>query len=62
MSSENMWRAMVATKQLEIDKLKRKIRELEDKIKESENDNTRQRANTPREKAKRTTKSSDSNK
>ena len=55
MSSENMWRAMVATKQLEIDKLKRKIKELE-------NDNTRQRTDTPREKAKRTTKSSDSDK
>ena len=54
MSSENMWRAMVATKQLEIDKLKRKIKELE-------NDNTRQRTDTPRKKAKRTTKSSDSN-
>ena len=29
-SMENIWRAMVATKQLEIDKLKRKIKELED--------------------------------
>ena len=27
-----MWRAMVATKQLEIDKLKRKIKEMEDKF------------------------------
>jgi len=62
MSSENMLRAMVATKQLEIDKLKRKIKELETKIEELENDNTRQRTDTPREKAKRTTKSSDSNK
>ena len=32
MSNENMWRAMVATKQLEIDKLKRKIKEIEDKF------------------------------
>ena len=32
MSNENMWRAMVATKQLEIDKLKRKIIEMEDKF------------------------------
>ena len=30
MSKENMLRAMVATKQLEIDKLKRKIKEMED--------------------------------
>ena len=59
---ERSLRAMVATKQLEIDKLKRKIKELETKIKEMENDNTRQRTDTPREKAKRTTKSSDSNK
>ena len=62
MNNENMLRAMVATKQLEIDKLKRKIRELEDKIQESENDNTRQRTNTPREKAKRVTKSNVINK
>jgi len=30
MSNENALRAMVATKQLEIDKLKRKIKEMED--------------------------------
>ena len=30
MSNENMLRAMLATKQLEIDKLKRKIKEMED--------------------------------
>ena len=30
MSNENMLRAMIATKQLEIDKLKRKIKEMED--------------------------------
>ncbi len=30
MSNENMLRAMIATKQLEIDKLKRKIKEIED--------------------------------
>ena len=33
MSNENIWRAMVATKQLEIDKLKRKIKEMEDDYK-----------------------------
>ena len=32
MSKENMLRAMLATKQLEIDKLKRKIKEMEDKF------------------------------
>ena len=32
MSKENMLRAMVATKQLEIDKLKRKIKEMEDQF------------------------------
>ena len=32
MSKENMLRAMIATKQLEIDKLKRKIKEMEDKF------------------------------
>ena len=58
----NMWKAMVATKQLEIDKLKRKIKELETKIKEMENDTTRPRTDPPRKKAKRTTDSSDSDK
>ena len=33
MSNENMLRALVATKQLEIDKLKRKIKEMEDDYK-----------------------------
>ena len=55
MSSENMWRAMVATKQLEIDKLKRKIKEIE-------NDNTRLRADKTRKKTVRVTESSDSDK
>ena len=32
MSNDNMLRAMIATKQLEIDKLKRKVKELEDQI------------------------------
>ena len=32
MSKENMLRAMVDTKQLEIDKLKRKIKEMEDQF------------------------------
>ena len=46
MSNENMWRAMVATKQLEIDKLKRKIKEME-------NDPSRQRDTKDRKKDKR---------
>ena len=33
MSNENMLRPMLATKQLEIDKLKRKIKEMEDDYK-----------------------------
>ena len=33
MSNENALRAMIATKQLEIDKLKRKIKEMEDDYK-----------------------------
>jgi len=32
MSKENMWRAMVATKQLEIDKLKRILKEKENEL------------------------------
>ena len=52
----NQMRAILVTKQLEIDKLKNKIRRMED------DDNTRQRSNTPGEKAIRSTKSSDSDK
>ena len=48
-------RAILISKQLEIDTLKRKIKEME-------NDSTRQRSNTPREKAVRSTTSSDSDK
>jgi len=55
MSSENMWRAMVATKQLEIDKLKRKIKEME-------NDNTRLRDTEDRKKDKRIKPSDSSDK
>ena len=59
---DNLERALrmeVATKQLEIDKLKRIIRERDDKI----NANTaRQRSSSPREKAKGTSKSSISDK
>lgn len=43
MSNENALRAMVASKQLEIDKLKRKIKEMED-------DYTRQRDTSDRKK------------
>ena len=59
---DNLERALrmeVATKQVEIDKLKRIIREKDDKINA---DNTRQRSNPPREKAKGTSKSSVSDK
>jgi hypothetical protein len=59
---DNLERALrmeVATKQLEIDKLKRIIREKEDIINAN---TTRQRNNPPREKAKGTSKSSISNK
>ena len=52
MSNENIWRAMVATKQLEIDKLKRKIKEME-------NDPSRQPDTKDRKKNKRS-KQSDS--
>jgi|TARA_R100000664_G_C2650598_1_gene71410 FtsZ-binding cell division protein ZapB len=47
MSNENMLRAALATKQLEIDKLKRKIKEMED------DNQTRQRDNSDRKKNKR---------
>ena len=46
MSNENALRALVATKQLEIDKLKRKIKEME-------NDPSRQRDTKDRKKDKR---------
>lgn len=52
MSNDNMLRAMIATKQLEIDKLKRKIKEME-------NDSNRQRDTKDRKKNKRS-KQSDS--
>lgn len=45
-NNENALRAMVASKQLEIDKLKRKIKEMED-------DYTRQRNTSDRKKDKR---------
>ena len=73
MSKENALRALIATKQIEIDKLKRKIKELEyindslTRINEQEggyanDDNTRQRSTKTRKTSKRTSKSSDSNK
>ena len=52
---ERALRMEIATKQLQIDTLKRKIKEME-------NDSTRQRSNTSREKTVRSTESSDSNK
>ena len=51
---ERELRMLVATKQLEIDKLKRIIREKDDKINAN---NTRQRSNPPREKTEGTSKS-----
>ena len=59
MSSENMWRAMVATKQLEIDKLKRKIKELETKIKEMEDDYKNRLGDIENRKKNKRTKPSD---
>ena len=58
-NNENRLRAMIATKQLEVDKLKRIIREKDDIINDN---NTRQRSNTPRKKAVRSTESSVSDK
>ena len=52
---ERAMRMLLAGKQLEIDKLKRIIKEKED------DDSTRQRDSETRKKTKRTTKSSDSN-
>ena len=49
-------RAIIISKQLEIDKLKNKIKRMED------DNNARQRSNTPREKTVRSTESSDSDK
>ena len=61
--TERMLRAMVATKQLEIDKQKRKIKELETKIKEMEDDyNSRLRDIEDRKKNKRTKPSNVSDK
>ena len=45
MSNENMWRAMVATKQLEIDKLKRKIKEMEDDYQNRQRDSKNRKEN-----------------
>ncbi len=66
MSKENMLRAMVATKQLEIDKLKRLLKEKENELEQKRideggwnSDNTRQRDTKDRKKDKRI-KSSDS--
>ena len=47
MANDGQWKAIVASKQLEIDKLKRKIKEMED------DNQTRQRDNSDRKKNKR---------
>jgi len=52
---ERALKMVLAAKQLEIDKLKRKIKEMED------NDNARQRDSEIRKTSKRSTKSSNSN-
>ena len=60
MSNEASLRAMVATKQLEIDKLKRKIKEMEDKFEQQRieeggwNSESRLRNTKDRKKNKRT--------
>ena len=53
---ERALRMEIATKQLEIDKLKNQIRRMDD------DNNARQRSDTTRKKAIRSTKGSDSNK
>ena len=45
MSNENMLRALVATKQLEIDKLKRKIKEMEDDYQDRQRDTSDRKKN-----------------
>ena len=45
MSNENIWKAMVATKQLEIDKLKRKIKEMEDDYQDRQRDTSDRKKN-----------------
>ena len=55
MSNDGQWKALVASKQLEIDKLKRKIKELE-------NDNNRLRDIENRKKNKGIKPSDNSNK
>ena len=68
MSNENMLRAMLATKQLEIDKLKRKIKEMEDKFEQQRideggwNSESRLRNNKNRKENKRTKSSNISDK
>jgi hypothetical protein len=57
---ENKLRAIVATKQLEVDTLKRRLRETEDKL--AHEYNTRLRADKTRKKTVRVTESSDSDK
>ena len=56
----NQMRAILATKQLEIDTLKRRLRETEDKL--ADEYNTRQRSNPTGKKTKGTSKSDISNK
>ena len=55
MSNDGQWKALVASKQLEIDKLKRKIKEME-------NDPSRQRDTENRKKDKRSKQSDSSDK
>jgi hypothetical protein len=56
----NHMRAILATKQLEVDTLKRRLRETEDKL--ADEYNTRQRSNPTGKKTKGTSKSDISNK
>ena len=56
MANDGQWKALVASKQLEIDKLKRKIKEMED------DNQTRQRDSSDRKKNKRSKQSDISDK
>ena len=72
MANEGQWKAIVASKQLEIDKLKRKVKELEDQNntiknaieneieKRGLNDSARQRSTSNRKKNKRSEQSDSS--
>jgi len=45
MSNDGQWKALVASKQLEIDKLKRKIKEMEDDYQNRQRDSKNRKEN-----------------